>query len=244
MSIDERDRRATAGGREGAGRAPRSGGRITGQRETGDGARRTPAERAAADRASADRMSVRGTRGDLSRPAARHETRGTAAVKLDTAEPIRVTAVAPPQLRVAPPAPIRTPRAPFVAVVIAIVLAGVLGILWINTKTMENSFRISRLQDQQSALDNQQQQLERQLANYENTGNLDAAARMLGLVKSDRLAYITLPNGDVIGVPRPNTGPPSVTARDARPSDGSGSAQDAGSAGSTKDAGAAQVAGR
>ena len=59
-------------------------------------------------------------------------------------EPLKVTdAPKPPRLRVAPPAPISVPRAPFVATVLGVVVVGVLGILLINTTTNENSFRIS-----------------------------------------------------------------------------------------------------
>jgi hypothetical protein len=135
---------------------------------------------------------------------------GTAALQVDTA---RVEPVAGPRLRVAPPAPISAPRAPFVAVMIALVVAGVLGILVINTKTNENSFRISRLQENQAALDNQQQQLDNQIAGYKMPGNLDAAARRLGLVKADAPAYIRLPDGKIIGIPKPGEGQPAVTAQ-------------------------------
>jgi hypothetical protein len=180
--------------------APRSGGRTT--------------ERNGIDRRTASSAGgTGGVRGARRYPAEAAATQGTAALKLD---PARVTEAArTPRLRVAPPAPISVPRAPFVAVVIALVVAGVLGILVINTKTNENSFRISKLQDQKAALDNQQQQLENQIAGYESTGNLDAAARRLGLVKADTPAYIRLPDGRIIGVPKPGTGQPAVTSQDA-----------------------------
>jgi hypothetical protein len=145
--------------------------------------------------------------------ARRYRTRGTAALQAEVAEPQRTTG-ATPRLRVAPPAPISAPRAPFIAVVIALVVAGVLGILLINTRTNENTFRISKLQDREAALDNQQQNLENQIAGYESTGNLDAAARRLGLVKADNPAYIRLPDGRVIGVPRPGEGQKAITAQD------------------------------
>jgi hypothetical protein len=176
----------------------------------------------------------------------RYPTQGTAALKAEAAEPLRGTAAgqpretesreavsretrargseAAPQLRVAPPAPISAPRAPFIAVIIAIVVAGVIGILLINTKTNENTFEISKLQDQKTALDTQQQKLENQIAGYENTGNLDVAARRLGLVKADTPAYIRLPDGKVIGFPKPGTGPVSVTAQDS--AGATGNAQD------------------
>ncbi len=147
----------------------------------------------------------------------RYRTQGTAALKPEptVAEPLRATDTAAPPLRVAPPVPISAPRAPFIAVVIVLVVAGVFGILLINTRTNENTFKISKLQDQQTALDNQQQRLENQIAGYESTGNLDAAARRLGLVKADTPAYIRLPDGKIIGVPKPGTGQPAVTAQGA-----------------------------
>jgi hypothetical protein len=148
----------------------------------------------------------------------RYPTQGTAALAPEVvpAEPQRTgTTAAAPRLRVAPPAPVSAPRAPFIAVVIAIVVAGVFGILLINTKTNENTFELSRLQDRQAALDNQRQRLENQIAGYESTGNLDAAARRLGLVKADTPAYIRLPDGKIIGVPRPGMGQPAVTAQNA-----------------------------
>ncbi len=137
-----------------------------------------------------------------------YRTDGSAALQPETVD------IKAPRLRVAPPAPIQAPRAPFIAVVILLVVAGVVGILLINTRTNENTFKLSRLQDQQAALDNQQQNLENQIAGYESTGNLDAAARRLGLVKADTPAYIRLPDGRVIGVPRPGQGPTAVTAQD------------------------------
>ena len=167
--------------------APRSGGRATEQRAKA--ARRQPAQDAPIS--------------------------GTAALRLDTAvaEPLRTKEARAPRLRVAPPAPIRAPRAPFIALVITLVVAGVLGILLINTKTMENSFELSRLEDEQQNLDKRQQQLENQLAAYESAGNLDAAAKRAGLVKGEP-AYITLPDGQILGVAVPGQGKPAVTAQD------------------------------
>src|SRR6266536_684233 len=49
------------------------------------------------------------------------------------------------RLRVAPPAPVSAPRAPFVAMLLVVVVAGVLGILVLNTKINENAFRLGAL---------------------------------------------------------------------------------------------------
>ena len=179
--------------------APRSGGRTTEQ--VGKG-RRKPTGTATDG----------GARRARPYPAA-GATQGTAALKL-TAEQQR-DPIASPRLRVAPPTPINAPRAPFIALVVAVVVAGVLGILLINTKTAENSFRIDTLQKQRAKLDSQQQDLENEIAAYNSPGSLDAAARRLGLVKADSPAYIRLPDGKVFGVPTPGSGEVAVTAQDS-----------------------------
>jgi hypothetical protein len=161
----------------------------------------------------------RGRRPTMDAPVA-----GTAALQVEVAaaEPLRITdPQLAPRLQVAPPAPISVPRAPFVAAMIGVVIVGVLGILLINTKTNENSFRIADLQNQASKLDSQQQDLDNQLVEISSIGHLDAAARRLGLIKADKPALIRLPDGKMIGVPAPATGEPAVTAQDAK-TDGTG----------------------
>jgi hypothetical protein len=116
---------------------------------------------------------------------------------------------------VAPPAPVSAPRAPFVALVLGVVVTGVLGILVLNTKINENAFRLAHLEDQQNTLDEQEQQLNEQLADDSSPTNLAALARAQGMVNAGQPAYITLPNGAVIGVPQPANGMPSVTGQQA-----------------------------
>jgi hypothetical protein len=108
-----------------------------------------------------------------------------------------------PGLRVAPPAPVSVPRAPFVALVLVVVIAGVLGILVLNTKINENAFTLNHLQDQQNHLDQQEQQLDQHLADLESPNSLRAAALRQGLIDSGTPAYLPLPNGQTVGVPQP-----------------------------------------
>jgi hypothetical protein len=138
-------------------------------------------------------------------------TEGTAAL----APEVSVTPAGGPRLRVAPPPPVTGPRAPFVALVLALVIGGVLGILLINTKIAENSFRLDRLAKEQAALDIREQQLTREIAEAEAPGSLKAAARKLGLVEAGSPAYIRLQDGKVIGIPTPAGGAPAVTAQGA-----------------------------
>ncbi|MER7997306.1 hypothetical protein [Micromonospora chalcea] len=188
MNVEKRDGRGAVGQR-----APRSGGRTAVQRTT----RATTAT---------DRREDTRARGAREFP-----TQGSAALR--PAERTRVTGTPAPRLRVAPPAPIRVPRAPFVALILVLVVGGVLGILAVNTKINENAFKLERLQQQQAKLDVDEQELKKEIANQKAPGNLTANARKLGLVESEDPAYIRLPDGQTIGVPHPAQGAPSVTSQ-------------------------------
>lgn len=124
-----------------------------------------------------------------------------------------VVATERPALRLAPPPPVKVVRTPFVILVIVVVVAGVMGILMLNTRINQNAFRLAALREEQTKLDLRQQQLEQQIAQYESPGNLAAAAAKLGLVEPGSPAFIVLPDGKVIGVPRPATETPSITSQ-------------------------------
>ena len=130
-------------------------------------------------------------------------TRGANALAPERRPDTGNTPKSKPGLRVAPPAPVSVPRAPFVALVLVVVVAGVLGILVLNTKINENAFTLSHLHDQQNALDQQEQQLDQHLADLESPNSLQAAAHRLGLISSGTPAYLPLPNGQTVGVPQP-----------------------------------------
>jgi hypothetical protein len=104
------------------------------------------------------------------------------------------------------PLPIALPRAPFLLLMVGLVVVGVLGVLVLNTKINENSFRLNDLKANQASLDLQEAQLQRNLADLESPGNLRAAATRLGLVPAGTPAFINLPDGRVVGVPQPATG--------------------------------------
>jgi hypothetical protein len=176
--------------------APRSGGRTT-ERQIGRSTRphRSDPRPAARDRAAAARE---------------FPTEGSAALR--PKERSTKPAAGGPRLKVAPPPPVTGPRVPFVALLLALVIAGVLGILVVNTKIAENAFRIERLKQNGAALDIQQQELQREIAQAEAPGNLTAAARKLGMVAGGNPAYIRLQDGKIIGIPKPGDGAPSVTS--------------------------------
>jgi hypothetical protein len=114
---------------------------------------------------------------------------------------------------VTPPLPIALPRAPFLVLMVSLVVLGVAGVLILNTKINENAFRLDSLQGQQTSLDLQEQQLKQNLAQLEAPGNLRAAASRLGLVPAGTPAFINLPDGRVVGVPQPATGSTTTSGR-------------------------------
>lgn len=117
-----------------------------------------------------------------------------------------------PKLLLAPPLPVKVPRTPFVVFVVMVVIAGVLGILVLNNKINENAFTLDALHKSQSQLDIKQQQLEQYIADRESPGSLAAAATKLGLSDPGPPAFILLPDGKIIGVPRPASGPASTAS--------------------------------
>jgi hypothetical protein len=128
------------------------------------------------------------------RPAApaEHPARGTAPVRAPL-----------PRLRVVPPANLPAARAPFVVLVLGLLVAGLVGLLMLNTLVNENSFRLHALQQEQEKLDLREQQLQRDIDRRETTPALAKAATRLGLVPAGTPAFIELPDGKVLGVPTP-----------------------------------------
>jgi hypothetical protein len=108
-----------------------------------------------------------------------------------------------PAAPAAPALPVGLPKASFVALMAGLIVVGVVGVLVLHTKINEGSFRLSDLRSTQAALDQQEQQLEQQLNELSSAGNLQAQAIRLGLVPAGTTAFITLPDGRVVGVPQP-----------------------------------------
>ena len=95
----------------------------------------------------------------------------------------------------APPAPVSAPRAPFVALVLVLVLTGVIGILVLNTRIAENAFRLDALRPKQSTLDRDEERLRSDLASKESPVTLASRAKQLGLVPSRRRPSCCCPTG-------------------------------------------------
>ena len=92
-------------------------------------------------------------------------------------------------------------RAPFVAVVVLILAAGLLGLLLLNTVLAQDAFRLHALQLQARVLADQEQALQRDVERLQSPQVLAAKASALGLVPAGPPVFLRLSDGKVLGVP-------------------------------------------
>ncbi|MDQ6875365.1 MAG: hypothetical protein M3042_09940 [Actinomycetota bacterium] len=114
-------------------------------------------------------------------------------------------------LRLVPPRAVRAPRAPFVALIVGLLAAGLIGLLVLNTLIAENSFRLHALAQHDATLALRQQEMQRDVELLEAPNALASEARRLGMVPAGNPAFIRLSDGKVLGVPVPATVPRPVT---------------------------------
>lgn len=95
-------------------------------------------------------------------------------------------------------------RTPFAVLVIAMLVAGVVGLLMFNTNMQQASFTATALQDQVTSLTAQEQSLNMELDALRDPQRLAAEAKRLGMVPPAQPAFIRL-DGTVLGKPAPAT---------------------------------------
>ena len=102
-------------------------------------------------------------------------------------------------------------RAPFVAVVVAILAVGLLGLLLLNTVLAQDAFRLHALQVQGRTLADQEQSLQRQVEQLQSPQSLASRATAMGMVPGGTRAFLRLSDGKVLGVAVPGqVAPPPV----------------------------------
>jgi len=113
-----------------------------------------------------------------------------------------------PPLSLVPAVPSNAPRAPFVVLVVCLLVAGLGGLLFLHTALAEDSFRLHDLQVRSALLENEQQALEQRLALEAAPKRLSARAQALGMVHSENPAFIRLSDGRILGKPKAGVAPP------------------------------------
>jgi hypothetical protein len=126
-------------------------------------------------------------------------TQPATARALRSAAPRR--AAAPRQLRVvAPPAP--QGNGLFLALCVALLLGGFVGVLLLNTAMAKGSYTMKDLQRRSDALSDAQDDLRHALDAVSGPGPLARSARALGMVPAETPAFLRLSDGKVLGVAR------------------------------------------
>lgn len=122
------------------------------------------------------------------------------------------------RLSLVPTGRMHAPRAPFAVLVLALLGAGVVGLLLFNTHMQQASFTATQLQQQADDLIARQQKLDMELQELRNPQRLAEAGRELGLVAPPVPAFISLADGRVLGVPTIATAEDSVKTKGRGPS--------------------------
>jgi outer membrane biosynthesis protein TonB len=106
-----------------------------------------------------------------------------------------------PKLRVVYGAPFRPPRMPFVIFVLSLLAAGLVGLLLLNTELQSGTFQITALSQRADQLQDDQEQLEKQVRTLESPQNLADRALKMGMVPNPNPVFLRLSDGQVLGVP-------------------------------------------
>ncbi len=96
-------------------------------------------------------------------------------------------------------------RTPFAVLVIAILAAGVVGLLMFNTSMQQTSFEATALQDRMNVLTAKEQSLALELDELRDPQHLAVSAKELGMVAPSQPAFVRLADGRVLGNPTPAT---------------------------------------
>lgn len=113
-------------------------------------------------------------------------------------------AVEKARLTVVPVARGRTPRVPFIVLVSALAIVGVVGLLLFNTSLQQAAFTEAKLTEQASAMVDREETLRMQLDDLRDPQRIAAEAEKMGMVIPAAPAFLSL-DGTVVGEPRPAT---------------------------------------
>lgn len=109
-------------------------------------------------------------------------------------------------------------RTPFVTLVVALLAAGLLGLLALNTLLAQDAFRLHTLTQDSRDLQDRAQVLEREVEALQAPEALAVRAGELGMVPAGPPVFLRLPDGKVLGAETPAGEPlPGATAPAADP---------------------------
>jgi hypothetical protein len=101
-------------------------------------------------------------------------------------------------------------RTPFAVLVIAMLAAGVVGLLTFNTNMQQASFKATALQNEAASLSAKQQSLNMELDHLRDPQRLAVAAKALGMVAPAQPAFVRLGDSRILGTAAPASTADSV----------------------------------
>ncbi|GAB3659919.1 FtsB family cell division protein [Glycomyces tarimensis] len=100
------------------------------------------------------------------------------------------------------PEPVEMPRPAFVGGVVALVVAGIVGLLLLNTVINEDAYHLQELRAEKTELSQTEQELTSELYNLNSPVYLEGRAREFGMVKPEEYTYLDLSSGETVEAPR------------------------------------------
>jgi hypothetical protein len=97
----------------------------------------------------------------------------------------------------------RSPRTPFVLLILALLSGALISLLLLNTVLAKDAFTLTELQQSNKQLIQQRQALEESNAREESPANLARKAQALGMGSPKQWAYVDPQTGQVVGTLRP-----------------------------------------
>ncbi len=117
--------------------------------------------------------------------------------------PARLPRLERPRLRLLNRPPKRMGTVPFYVMVLALLVAGLVGLLALSIHVQDQAFALKSRQQQAQELSSRVSDLETQLNEARSPKNLASRAAELGMIPNASAAYIDLRSGKILGEPRP-----------------------------------------
>ncbi len=108
-----------------------------------------------------------------------------------------------PRLTIVPKVAARTPRIPFVLLVVTVLGLGLVGLLLLNTGLQQGAYEATDLRQTSADLTLRQQNLRVQVADLQQPQNLAERALRLGMVRNDSPAFLSIETGKIVGAAVP-----------------------------------------
>ena len=105
------------------------------------------------------------------------------------------------RLSIVPPRASTARGGPFVMLVAAILVVGLVGLLMLNLSMQKASFRLAALQDRAAALQTKEQSLDLKVDRLSSNDRLSDEAIRMGMVPNPNPVFLDLSDGSVIGDP-------------------------------------------